>query len=86
MIKLPGEWTGMINVPDDRRNALQILDEGMADGARGRQLALLFGVVLSTLQRWRSQYAGEGDEMTAARCATAMWRTVSVRRSGNGFC
>jgi len=47
--------------PDDRRKALQILDEGMADGASGRQLALLLGVGLTTLQRWRRQFAGDED-------------------------
>jgi len=46
---------------DDRRKALQILDEGMAGGARGRELALLLGVGLTTLQRWRRQFAGDGD-------------------------
>ena len=39
--------------PDDRRKALDILEEGMANGARARELALLLGVGLSTLQRWR---------------------------------
>jgi len=47
--------------PDDRRKSLQIRDEGMADGARGRELALLLGVGLATLQRWRRQFAGDRD-------------------------
>ena len=47
--------------PDDRRNALEILDEGMANGARARDLALLLGMGLTTLQRWRRQFAGDGD-------------------------
>jgi transposase len=47
--------------PNDRRKALEILDEGMANGARARQLALLLGVGLTTLQRWRRQFAGDGD-------------------------
>ena len=47
--------------PDDRKTALQILDEGMAAGARAQELALLLGVGLSTLQRWRRQFAGVGD-------------------------
>ncbi len=46
--------------PDDRKKALQILDEGMAAGARAQELALLLGVGLSTLQRWRRQFAGQG--------------------------
>jgi hypothetical protein len=47
--------------PDDRRKALDILDEGMANGARARELALLLGVGLTTLQRWRRQFVGDGD-------------------------
>ena len=47
--------------PDDRRQALDILDEGMANGARARELALLLGVGLTTLQRWRRQFVGDGD-------------------------
>ena len=47
--------------PDDRRKALEILDEGVANGARARELALLLGVGLSTLQRWRRQFAGDGN-------------------------
>jgi putative transposase len=47
--------------PDDRQKALQILDEGMADGARASELARLLGVGLTTLQRWRRQFAGDGD-------------------------
>jgi putative transposase len=33
----------------------------MADGARARELALLLGVGLPTLQRWRRQFAADGD-------------------------
>jgi putative transposase len=40
---------------------LQILDERMADGARAHELAVLLGVGLTTLQRWRRQFAGAGD-------------------------
>jgi putative transposase len=45
----------------DRRKALEILDAGMAAGARSCQLATLLGVGLSTLQRWRRQFTGDGD-------------------------
>ncbi|WP_315858063.1 helix-turn-helix domain-containing protein [Cyanobium sp. HWJ4-Hawea] len=44
--------------PGDRQKALQILDEGIADGARARAVADLHGVGLTTLQRWRRQFAG----------------------------
>ena len=47
--------------PDDRRKALEIIDEGMANGARAREPALLLGVGLTTLQRWRRQFAGDAD-------------------------
>jgi transposase InsO family protein len=47
--------------PVDRRRALEILDAGLAAGARARELATLLGVGLSTLQRWRRQFAGDGD-------------------------
>jgi transposase-like protein len=47
--------------PDDRRQALKILNEGLAAGARASELAKLLGLGLSTLQRWRRQFAGDGD-------------------------
>jgi len=47
--------------PDDRRKALEILDEGVGNGPRARELALLLGVGLTTLQRWRCQFVGDGD-------------------------
>ena len=37
------------------------MDEGIADGARACELALLLGVGLTTLQRWRRQFAGNGE-------------------------
>jgi transposase len=37
------------------------LDEVAAAGSRAQELALLLGVGLSTLQRWRRQFAGDGD-------------------------
>jgi putative transposase len=33
----------------------------MTDGARASELARLLGVGLTTLQRWRRQFAGDGD-------------------------
>ena len=47
--------------PDHCKKALQILDEGMPPGARTQELALLLGLGLSTLQRWRRQFAADGD-------------------------
>jgi putative transposase len=40
---------------------LQILAEGIAAGARASELAKLMGVGLTTLQRWRRQFAGDKD-------------------------
>ena len=47
--------------PVDRRNALEVLDAAVADGARAREVAALLGVGLTTLQRWRRQFSGDGD-------------------------
>ncbi|WP_254940905.1 helix-turn-helix domain-containing protein [Cyanobium sp. Morenito 9A2] len=49
--------------PDDRRQALKILDEGLAAVARAIELAKLQGLDLSALQRWRRQFAGDGDRL-----------------------
>jgi len=45
----------------DRQRALGIPDAGMAAGARSFQMARLLGVGLTTLQRWRRRFAGDGD-------------------------
>ena len=37
------------------------MDEGIVAGARARQLTLLLSIGLTTLQRWRRQFAGAGD-------------------------
>jgi transposase InsO family protein len=47
--------------PEDRRKALEILDATVAAGARAREVAALLGMGLRTLQRWRRQFAGDGD-------------------------
>ena len=47
--------------PEDRRKALEILDAAVAAGARAREVAALLGMGLRTLQRWRRQFAGDGD-------------------------
>ncbi len=49
--------------PEDRLKALEILDAGMDAGARACKLAELLGVGLTTLQRWRRQFAGDGDRL-----------------------
>ena len=50
-----------MTTPEDRQRALEILKAGLADGARAQALARLLGIGLSTLQRWRRQFAGDGD-------------------------
>jgi putative transposase len=50
-----------LTTPEDRQRALEILEAGLAAGARAQTLAALLGVGLSTLQRWRRQFAGDGD-------------------------
>ena len=45
----------------DRQRALEILETAMAAGARAQALASLLGIGLTTLQRWRRQFARDGD-------------------------
>ena len=52
------------------------MDEGLAAGARARQLALLLGIGLTTLQRWRRQFAGDGGGVD---CRKGSQRNVSHR-------
>ena len=54
------------------------MDEGIAAGARARQLALLLGIGLTTLQRWRRQFAGDGGGVD---CRKGSHRNVSHRLS-----
>jgi len=60
----------------DRRESLEILDAGMVAGARAGRLAKLLGVGLSTLQRWRRQFAGDGVGLD---CRNGSHRFVSHR-------
>ena len=57
--------------PGDRRKALEILDGAVAAGARAREVAALLGVALRTLQRWRRQFAGDGDGLDRRKDNTA---------------
>jgi hypothetical protein len=50
----------------------------MADGARASELARLLGVGLTTLQRWRRQFAGAGDGVD---CRKGSHRHVAHRLS-----
>ena len=56
-----GRGRGGSTSPADRRKALEILDTAITAGARSREVAALLGVGLTTLQRWRRQFAGDGD-------------------------
>jgi hypothetical protein len=47
--------------PYDRRKALKILDEGMANNARVNEMVRLLSVGLTTLQSSRMQISGDGD-------------------------
>ena len=40
---------------------MEILDAAVAAGARARKVAALLGVGMTTLQRWRRQFAADGD-------------------------
>ncbi len=74
---LLGRGRGRLTSPVDRQKALQILDEGIADGARACELALLLGVGLTTLERWRRQFAGHGDGVD--RRKGSVWRRLDRR-------
>jgi transposase len=50
-----------LTAPADRRKALEILDAGVAAGARAHKVTELLDVGLTTLQRWRRQFAAVGD-------------------------
>ena len=50
----------------------------MADGARASELAQLLGVGLTTLQRWRTQFARVGDRVD---CRKGSYQDVAQRLS-----
>ena len=50
-----------MTTPEDRQRSLEIVEAGRAAGARAQNLANLLCIGLSTLQRWRRQFAGDGD-------------------------
>ena len=50
-----------MTAPADRRQALEILDAAVAAGARAHKVAELMEVGLTSLQRWRRQFAAVGD-------------------------
>ena len=54
------------------------MDEGIAAGACARQLARLLGISLTTLQRWRRQFAGDGGGVD---CRKGSHRYVAHRLS-----
>jgi putative transposase len=58
---LLGRGRGGLTAAADRRKALEILDAAVVAGARAREVATVLGVGLTTLQRWRRQFAGDGD-------------------------
>ncbi|WP_083891319.1 helix-turn-helix domain-containing protein [Cyanobium gracile] len=62
----------------DRRKALEILDAAMAAGARAREVAALLSVGLTTLQRWRRQFVGDGGGLDGRKGSR---RLVSHRLS-----
>ena len=55
-----------------------MLDAAVAAGARARKVADLLGVGLTTLQRWRRQFAGDGDGLDRRKSSQ---RLVSHRLS-----
>jgi len=56
---LLGRGRGGLTTSADRRKALEILEAALAAGARAAAVARLLGVRLTTLQRWRRQFAAD---------------------------
>ena len=56
-----GRGRGGLTKAQDRRKALESLDAAVAAGARAREVVALLCVGLTTLQRWRREFAGDGD-------------------------
>jgi len=67
-----------LTTPEDRLKALGILDIAVAAGAWATGVADLLGVGLFTLQRWRRQFAGDGDGLDGRK---GSHRLVSHRLS-----
>jgi transposase-like protein len=59
-----------LTAPADRRKALEILDAAVAAGARAHKVAELLDVGLTTLQRWRRQFASDGDGVDGRKGST----------------
>jgi len=65
-----------LTAAEDRRKALEILDAVMAAGARAQEVAVLLGVGLTTLQRWRRRFAGDEDGLDRRKGSQ---RLISLR-------
>jgi len=57
----PAARRGGLTTAADRAKALEILEVAVAAGARAAAVARLLGVGLTMLQRWRRQFASDGD-------------------------
>ena len=68
---LLGRGRGGLTAPEYRRKALEILDDTTAAGAWAQEMAAMLGVGLTTLQRWRRQFASDGDGLDGRKAATA---------------
>jgi len=83
---LLGRGRKRLTSPNDRRKAVEILDEGMANGARARELALLLGMGLTRCSAAAVSLLVTVMASSVARAAACTWLTASVRRNTNGFC
>ncbi|MBM5796955.1 MAG: helix-turn-helix domain-containing protein [Cyanobacteria bacterium K_Offshore_0m_m2_072] len=83
---LLGRGRGRLTAAEDRRKALEILDAAVTAGVRAREVAALLGVGLTTLQRWRRQFAGDGDGLDGRKGSHPWCRIASRRKSASEFC
>ncbi len=63
--------------------ALQILDGSIAEGARAHELRLMLSVVLTALERWDRQFAGDGDHIFFAKAASTTLLNASAERNAS---
>ena len=56
-------WQRQLRLPDNRRKALEILDEDSVYGGSATILRLLLGVRLDTLQRWHWEFNSNEEDI-----------------------
>jgi hypothetical protein len=83
---LLGRGRGRLTTPDDRRKALGILDDVIANGVRARELALRLFAGPTTLQRRLCQTLNDGYCRTGIGEAPARPLIASAALNLIGYC